>query len=110
MFTFLFFGVLRDELDEIKSLSNSHCIRHLRNSNSQVGRPDVLYFTPKGSGVIDGKFSLDSHDVILAMDYCETPSVFVCLAVFLELSRIIMQEKNLTVPKNAADIKTLYIT
>ena len=44
------------------------------------------------------------------MDYCETPSLFGCSADFLELSRIIMQEKNLTVPKNAADAKTLYIT
>ena len=32
------------------------------------------------------------------------------LAKFSELSRIIMQEKNLRVPKNAADAKTLFIT
>ena len=44
------------------------------------------------------------------MDYCETPSLFGCSAEFLELSRIIMQEKSLTVPENAADAKTLYIT
>ena len=43
------------------------------------------------------------------MDYCESPSLFGCSADFLELSRIIMQEKNLTVPKNAADAETLYI-
>ena len=88
----------------------SHRIRHIRNSNSPGGRPDVLYFTPEGSGVTDCKFHLDSHDVNLAMDYCETPSLFGCSAEFLELSRIIMQEKNLTVPENAADAKTLYIT
>ena len=56
------------------------------------------------------KFPLDSHDVNLAMDYCETPSLFGYWADFLELSRIIIQEKNLMVPKNAADAKTLYIT
>ena len=38
------------------------------------------------------------------MDYCETPSLFGCSADF------IMQEKTLTVPKNAAGAKTLYIT
>ena len=43
------------------------------------------------------------------MDYCETPSLFGCSAEFLELSRIIMQEKNLRVPRNA-DAKTLYVT
>ena len=43
------------------------------------------------------------------MDYCETPSLFGCSAEFLELSRIIMWEKKLTVPKNAADAKTLYV-
>ena len=43
------------------------------------------------------------------MDYCETPSLFGYVAEFLELSRIIMQRKNLTVPKNATDAKTLYI-
>ena len=41
------------------------------------------------------------------MDYFETPSLFGCPAEILELSRII---DNVTVPKNAADAKTLYIT
>ena len=107
---FCFFGVLQHEFDEIKSLWNRYRIRHIRNSNSQGGRPDVLYFTPEVSGVTDSKFPLDSHDVNLAMDYCETPSLFGCSAEFLELSRIIMQEKNLAVPKNTADAKNLYIT
>ena len=44
------------------------------------------------------------------MDYCETPSLFGYSAEFSELSRIIMQEKNLRVPKSAADAKTLLIT
>ena len=69
---FCFFGVLQHELDEIKSLWNSHRIRHIRNSNSPGGCPDVLYFTPEGSGVTEGRFPLDSHDVNFAMDYCET--------------------------------------
>ena len=43
------------------------------------------------------------------MDYCETLSLFGYVAEFLELSRVIMQRKNLTVPKNAADAKTLFI-
>ena len=47
---------------------------------SPGGRPDVLYFTPKSSGVTDCKFPLDIHDVNLAMDYCETPSLFGCSA------------------------------
>ena len=105
-----FFGVLQHELDEIKSLWNSHHIRHNENSNSPGGRPDVLYFTPEGLGVTDCKFPLDSHDINIAMDCCETPSLFAYSTDFLELSRIIMQEKNLTVPKNAADAKTLYMT
>ena len=46
---FCFFGVSQHELDDIKSLWNSHCICHSRNSNSPGGCPDVLYFTPKGS-------------------------------------------------------------
>ena len=107
---FCFFGVLQHELDEIKSFWNSHRIRHIRNSNSPCGRPDVLYFTPEGSGVTDCKFPLDSNHENLAMDYCETPSLFGCSAEFLELSRIIMQKKNFMVTKNAADAKTLYIT
>ena len=65
---------------------------------------------PEGLGVTDCKFPLDSHDVNLVMGYRETPSLFGCSVDFLELSRIIMQEKNLTAPKNAADAKTLYIT
>ena len=82
----------------------------LQNSNSPGGRPDVLCFTPEGSGVPDCKFPLDSHDVNLPTDYCETPSIFGCSAEFLGLSRIIMQEKKLMVPKNADDAKSLYIT
>ena len=112
MFTFCFFDVLQHELDEIKSLQNqnSHRIRHIRNSNSPSGRLDVLFFIPEGSRVTDSKFPLDSHDINVAMDYCEIPSLFGCSAEFLELSRIIMQEKNLTVAKSAADAKSLYIT
>ena len=94
----------------MKSRWNSHRIRHIKNSNSPSGRPDVLYFKPDSLGVTDCKFPLDSHDVNLGIDYCETPSLFGCSIDFLELSSIIMQEKNLTVPKNAADAKTLYIT
>ena len=56
---FWFFGVLQYELDEIKSLWNSHRIRHIRNSNSPGGCTDVLCFIPEGSGVNDCKFSLD---------------------------------------------------
>ena len=96
---FSFFGVLQHELDEIKSLWNSYCLRHIRNSNIPGGRPDVLYFTPEGLGVTDCKFPLVGHDVNLAMDYCETLSLFGSSAEFLELSRTIMQEKNLTVQK-----------
>ena len=109
-FRFCFFGVLQHELDEIKSLWNSYRIRHIKNSNSPGGRPDVLYFTPEGLGVTDCKFALDSHDVNLAMDYCQTPSLFGWSVDFFELSKIIMQEKNLTAPKNASNAKTLYIT
>ena len=90
---FCFLGVLQHELDEIKSLLNSHRIRHIKNSNKPGGRPNVLYFTPEGLGVTDCKFPLECHDVNLAMDHCETPSLFRCSADFLELSRIIMQYK-----------------
>ena len=109
-FRFCFFVVLQHEFDKIKNLWNSHRIRHIKNSSSPGVRPDVLYFTLKGLCVTDCQFALDSQDVNLAMDYCETPSLFGCSADFLELSRIIMQEKNLTVLKNAADAKTLFIT
>ena len=91
MFTFLFFfGILQHELDEMKSLWNSNRICHIRNSNSPGDCPDVLYFSPEGSGVIDCKFPLDIHDVNLAMVSCETPLLFGYSAEFLELSRIIM--------------------
>ena len=85
-----FFGVLQHELGEIKSLWNSHRISHIGNSNSSGGCPDVLYFTLESSGVTDCKFPLDIHDVNLAIDYCEIPSLFGCSAEFLESSRIIM--------------------
>ena len=77
---FCFLGVLQHELDEIKSLWNSHHIHDIRNSNRPGVRLDVHYFTPQGSGKTDFKFPLDSHGVNLAMDYCETPSLFGCLS------------------------------
>ena len=73
---FCFFGVLQHELDEIKSLWNSHRIRHIRNSNSPGGCTGVLYFIPQGSGVTDCKFPLDSHDVNVAMDYSESVTIW----------------------------------
>ena len=56
---FSFFGELQHEPDEFKSLWNCHRIRHIRNSNSPGGLPDVLYFIPEGLGVTDCKFPLD---------------------------------------------------
>ena len=88
----------------MKSVWEGHRIPHVRNSNNPGGHPDVFYFTPKGLGVTE------SHDVKLAKYYCETLSLFRWSAEFLELLRMIMQKKNLTVQKNAADANTLYIT
>ena len=77
-----FFVYYNMSLTVIKSHWNSHRISHIRNSNSPGGRPDVLYFTPEVSGVTDCKFPLDSHDVNLAVDHCETPSLSGCSAEF----------------------------
>ena len=80
MFTVLFFW----SITTLESLWNSHRICHIRNSNSPDGCPDVVYFGTEVSGVTDCKFSLDIHDLNLTMDYCETPSLFGCLAEFFE--------------------------
>ena len=37
---------------------------------------DVLYFKFEGLGVTDCNFPLDSHDINLVIDYCETPSLY----------------------------------
>ena len=43
---FCFMFIIQQELDEMKSLWNTHYIREVRNSECPPGRPNVLYFMP----------------------------------------------------------------
>ena len=62
---FTFSGLLQQELDEIKSMWNNHCIRNSREAECSGGKPDVLYYTPSQSGGIESKLPLNHTDLEL---------------------------------------------
>ena len=60
-FSFMF--IIHQELDEMKSMWNTHYIREVRNSECPLGRPNVLYFMPDQSGGRSFRFPGNELDI-----------------------------------------------
>ena len=114
--TFVFFDLLKRDLNTFQLSWNVHAIRpsaYTDPLHRLSGRPNVLYFTPELShpDAKDYKCNLDiqDYDVIKSIygdafkgySYC-------CSYEFFELATILMGEHNLTLPTNALDGVNLY--
>ena len=84
-------------------------MRPSRNVESPSGRPDTLYFLPEINRArnLITPVSLDDIDIAEQRCCCRAPETG-CADEFCELASIIMQEKNLEMPKTAEDAVILY--
>ena len=73
------------------------------------GRPDILYFLPEINGARNLITVVSLDDVEIAEQRCcNRPPETGCTDEFCELASVIMQEKNIEMPKTAEDTVILY--
>ena len=105
----LFFRNTKNELDNIKEMSNNHRIRNNRNAECPGRRPDVLYFSSAAAGATDYKFPLAGEKLDQALRFCVYPSLVNCTEDFLSLASLIMTAENISAPKNIQEAKSLFL-
>ena len=106
---FCFTGVLQQELDEFRTIWNTHRIRHVHNSECPAGKPDLLYNSPQRYGGRDSSFDIMDQDLDLVTDdIVKEPLMFGCSEDCERLSRIIMREHNLSYPQTVEEAKNLF--
>ena len=106
---FCIMQVLRDELYKFAEQWNLHRMRPSTNVESPSGRPDILYFLPEINGARNLITVVSLDDVEVAEQRCcNRPPETGCTDEFCELASVIMQEKNIEMPKTAEDAVTLY--
>ena len=107
---FCFMFIIQQELDEMKSMWNTHYIREVQNSECPPGRSNVLYFMPEQSGGRSFRFPVNEMDVNACHPFCELPDVNGCTNETHELLRLIMREEELEFPCNATEAKNLFVS
>ena len=106
---FYFLGILQ-ELDVTRKLWNNNFIRKSRNGECPGGQPDVLFYTPSLAGGRDCRSTFVEADVNLTLPYCETPQLFGSSKDIVDFTALIMNERNITMPRTPHQAKELFIT
>ena len=102
---FCFTLIIKQELDEMKSIWNTHYIREVRNSKCPPGRPNVSCFMPEQSGGRSFRFPVNEMDINACHPFCQLPDVNSCTNETHELVKLIMREEGLEFPSNATKAK-----
>jgi hypothetical protein len=105
---FCYTNLLREELQNIAKLWNTHYVRCSQTHNTQGGRPDVLFYMPELYGKQDYLKDCDESDLttleeLLAYDVpdCEEP--------YFELFTILMAESSKSSPQNLSDAADILV-
>ena len=107
---FSFLGILQEELDETRRPWNNRFVRKSRNAECPGGRPDVLFYIPSFVGGRDCRSPFVEADVNLALPYCEAPDLFGSSDYIVDLAALIMNERNIRMPRTPHQAKDLFIT
>ena len=106
---FSFIIIIQQELDEMKSMWNTHYIREVRHSEWPPGWTNILYVTPEQSGGRSFRFPVNEMDINSCHPFCELLDVNGCTNETHELVRLIMQEEEeQEFPSNAAEAKKYF--
>ena len=105
-----FMFIIQKELDEMKSMWNTHYVRELRDSECPPGQPNVLYFMPEQPGGRSFRFPVSEMDINACHPFLELPDVNDCTDEMHELVRLIMREEELALPSNATEAKHGFIS
>ena len=91
-------------------LWNNHFIRKSQNVKCPVGQPDMLFYTPSLVGGRDCRSPFVEADVNLALLYCETPERFGSSGDIVDFAALIMNERNIAMPRTPHQAKELFTT
>ena len=106
---FCFMQVIQDELYQVAKNWNLHHIRPSTNQESPSGKPDIMYFLPERYSASDYIRAVDLIDLDVAASVCGEQQPFMgCHPSFAELALMIMQENNLSQPKDVSEARELY--
>ena len=100
-------GLIQPELNETRTLWNSHRIREVRHSECRLVRPDVLYYLPSNEGARESGFNVDERDIELAKTFCQVSSKVGCSQKMLAFALLLMSENNLESPAVASEATDL---
>ena len=107
---FCLLRILQEELDETRRLWNNHFKRKSRNAECPGGRPDVLFYNPSLVGGRDCRSPFVEADVNLVLLYCETLQLFGSSDDIVDFAALIMNERNITIPRTLHLAEELFIT
>ena len=107
---FCFLGILQEELDETGRLWINHFVRKSRNAECPGGPPDVFLYTPSLVGGRNCRSHFVEAEVNLALPCCEAPELFGSSDDIVHFAALIMNKRNITMPKTPHQAKELFIT
>ena len=99
--------ILQQELDETKSMWNTHYIREETNSEWLLGWPNVFLFYARV--IRSFKVPVSEMDINARHSFWELPDVNSCTNETHDLVRWIMLEEELEFPSKATEAKNLFI-
>ena len=103
---FLFY--LQGELNDTVVLWKNHYIQTTKNGECIPGIPDVLYYTLATSGGRDCRLSVNSADETATYSLGEKLPYLGCSDEFLQLTTLIMRDRNLSLHVTAQEGKELF--
>ena len=106
---FCFMFIIQQELDEMKSMWNTHYIKEVRNSECPIDRPNILYFMSEQSGGRSFRFHVNEMHINPCHPFFELPDVNSYTNETQELVRL-MCEEELEFPCNATEAKNIFIS
>ncbi|KAK3090635.1 hypothetical protein FSP39_013299 [Pinctada imbricata] len=106
---FCFLQAVQNTLDDISSIWNRHRIRPYRQGISRCGRPFLLHHMPRAYGSADFGTEINVMEVDICEGELETIPHYPCSKLIEELCTCIMDENNITMPKDSESLRDLYI-
>ncbi|KAK3600335.1 hypothetical protein CHS0354_020001 [Potamilus streckersoni] len=101
-------GLLKDEVDEVMMVWNTHIIRANRN-NTPSGRPLILHLLPDMENVEDHLCDVSEEEIDVCRMECSEETIYHCEEELFELCCLHMEENNWTLPKAITEAIDLYL-
>ena len=107
---FCFLRMFEEELDETRRLRNNYFVKKVETLNVLGVNRMCCFYTPSFVGERDCRSPFVEKDVNLTLPYCKTPELFGNSDGTVYFAALIMNERNITMPRIPHQVKELFIT